>query len=159
MRLTLKGKKANYQCQNWKGKYHYWSFRHWKDRSMLWTILQQHNWKFEWNGYILIKTNLIKWKRNRPSHLYTCRSQQSYVCVFMLSHSVMSKSLQPHGPQPARLLSPWDFPGNNTEVNCYFLLHRIFLTQGSTGLLHWQVDSLTTAPLGKPNEGMIRHRE
>ena len=26
----------------------------------------------------------------------------------------MCDSLKPHGPQPARLLYPWDFPGKNT---------------------------------------------
>ena len=30
---------------------------------------------------------------------------------------------------PARLLSPWDFPGKNTEVGCHFLLQGIFPTQ------------------------------
>ena len=29
--------------------------------------------------------------------------------------SVVSSSLWPHGPKPARLLCPWDFPGKNTE--------------------------------------------
>ena len=52
-----------------------------------------------------------------------------YVCV--LSHSVMSNSLQPHGLQPARLLCPWNFPGNNTGVGCHCLLQGIFVTQGS----------------------------
>ena len=41
----------------------------------------------------------------------------------MFSHSVVSNSLQPHG-QPARLLSPWDFPGNNIEpVLIYHVVH------------------------------------
>ena len=30
------------------------------------------------------------------------------------SCSVVSDSLQPQGPQPARLLCPWNFPGKNT---------------------------------------------
>ena len=34
----------------------------------------------------------------------------------VLSHSVMSDSLRPHGLQHARLLCPWDFPGKNTAV-------------------------------------------
>ena len=34
----------------------------------------------------------------------------------------MSNSLQPHGPYPARLLHPWDFPGKNTGVGCHCLL-------------------------------------
>ena len=41
-----------------------------------------------------------------------------------------------HGLQPTRLLCPWDFPGKDTGVLCYFLLQGIFLTQGSNlGLL------------------------
>ena len=36
-----------------------------------------------------------------------------------------------------RLLSPWDFPGNSTGVDCHFLLQWIFPTQGSNpGLPH-----------------------
>ena len=34
----------------------------------------------------------------------------------------MSDSLRPHGPWPARLLRPWDFPGKNTGVGCHFFL-------------------------------------
>ena len=33
----------------------------------------------------------------------------------VLSHTVMSDSLWPHGLQPARLLCPWNSPGKNTE--------------------------------------------
>ena len=40
----------------------------------------------------------------------------------MLSNSVISNSLRPHGPQPTRLLCPWNFPGRNTWVGCHFLL-------------------------------------
>ena len=36
-----------------------------------------------------------------------------------------------------RLLCPWDFPGNNTGMDCHFLLQGIFPTQGSNpGLAH-----------------------
>ena len=34
----------------------------------------------------------------------------------------MSYSVQPHRWQPTRLPRPWDFPGKNTGVGCYFLL-------------------------------------
>ena len=48
------------------------------------------------------------------------------------SHSVMSNSLLPHG-----LYSPWNFPGQNTEMGSFFLLQVIFPTQGSNpGLPH-----------------------
>ena len=33
----------------------------------------------------------------------------------------MSDSSWPHGPQPTRLLHPWDFPGKNTGVGCHCL--------------------------------------
>ena len=62
---------------------------------------------------------------------------------YVLSHSVVSVSLRPHGLQPTRLFCPWNSPGKNTGVGCHFLLQRIFLTQGSIQrLLHWQADSL-----------------
>ena len=47
--------------------------------------------------------------------------------------------LQPRGPEPARLLSPWDLPGKSTGAGCRFLLWGIFLTRGSNPcLLRWQ---------------------
>ena len=39
------------------------------------------------------------------------------------SCSVMSDSSRPHGLQPSRLLSPWDFPGKSTGMGCHCLLH------------------------------------
>ena len=38
---------------------------------------------------------------------------------------VMSGSLWLHGLSPARLLCPWNPPGKNTGVGCYFLLQRL----------------------------------
>ena len=71
-------------------------------------------------------------------------------------------SLRPHGLLPSRLLCPWNFPGKNTGVGCHFLLQRIFPPQESNPcllhLLHWQVDSFTTAPPEKPKrciQGMM----
>ena len=43
---------------------------------------------------------------------------------------VVSDSLRPYGPQPARLLCPWDSPGKNTGVDYHALLQGIFPTQG-----------------------------
>ena len=60
--------------------------------------------------------------------------QSGFACV--LSCSVISDS-RPHGLQPTRLLCPWDSPGKNAGVGCYFLLQEIFPTQGSNpGLPH-----------------------
>ena len=53
------------------------------------------------------------------------------VCVCVLRHSVMSNSLQCHGLQLARLLYPWNSPGNNAGMSSRSLLQGIFPTQGS----------------------------
>ena len=77
---------------------------------------------------------------------------QFYICAYLLvSHSIVSSSLQHHGLQPARLLCPRDFAGKNTGVGCHFLLQGIFPIQGSNPhFLHWQVDSLPLSHLGSP---------
>ena len=41
----------------------------------------------------------------------------------------MSNSLPPCGPQPIRLLCPWDSPGKIAGVGCCFFLQGTFLTQ------------------------------
>ena len=41
-----------------------------------------------------------------------------------------------HGPYPARLLCPWDFPGKNTGVGCHSLLQGIFLQELNQGFPH-----------------------
>ena len=45
--------------------------------------------------------------------------------------------LQTHELQPAWVLCPWDFPGNNTAVGSFSLLQGIFPTEGlNLRLLH-----------------------
>ena len=56
-----------------------------------------------------------------PSDASTC-SAGHWAGLEIVSHSVMSDSLQPHELQSTRLLCPWDSPGKNTGVGCYFLL-------------------------------------
>ena len=68
-------------------------------------------------------------------HMKRCPTSLALCAV--LSCSVVSSSLRPHGLQPCRLLCPWDSPGKNTGVGCHALLQKIFPTQGSnSGLLH-----------------------
>ena len=47
------------------------------------------------------------------------------VCTCTHVHSVVSSSLQPHGP----LLCPWDFPGKNIGVVCYvnIYIHTLYI--------------------------------
>ena len=62
-------------------------------------------------------------------------------------------TLRPYGPQPSRLLCPWDSPGKNTGAGCRALLQGIFPTQGSHlplfRLPHWRAGSLPLASPGK----------
>ena len=66
--------------------------------------------------------------------LYVCMSSviciyisYVYVCMLLLlsRFSRVQLCVQPHRQQPTRLLCPWDSPGKNTGVGCYFLLQCI----------------------------------
>ena len=52
-----------------------------------------------------------------------------YIYIFLSVHvcSVISDSLQPHELALTRFLCPWNFPGKNTGVGCYFLLQSLNL--------------------------------
>ena len=67
----------------------------------------------------------------------------------MLSHSVVSDSLQPQELQPARLLCRWHTLGKNAGVSGYALLWRSSPTRDRTRvswLLPWQAGSLQIVP-------------
>ena len=59
------------------------------------------------------------------------RSGCTCLTTCVLSCSVMSDPLLLHGLGPARLLCPWDSPGENTGACCHALLQGIFPTLGS----------------------------
>ena len=75
------------------------------------------------------------------------------VCVCVCALSYIQLFLTPR-TVACQLLCPSNFPDKNTGAGCHFLLQRTFLTQESNlcllHLLHWQPDSFTTAPPGKP---------
>ena len=48
----------------------------------------------------------------------------------------MPDSLQPHGLQPARLLSPWDSPGEVSGVGCHFLVQCMKVKSESEVVSH-----------------------
>ena len=57
------------------------------------------------------------------------------MCI--VTYSVVSNSLRPHGLKSARLLCLWVPPGKNTGVGFHALLQSIFLTWGlNLGLPH-----------------------
>ena len=73
---------------------------------------------------------------------YKDKSQFFHHVLCVLSLSVMSNSLWYHGLQPARLPCPWNFPDNNTGVDCH-PFSRDLPDPGSPAL---QVDSLPSEP-------------
>ena len=64
----------------------------------------------------------------------------SWCCCYVVARS-FSNSFATLGLKPARLLCPWDFPGNSSGVGCHFLLKGIFPTWELNPcllcLLHW----------------------
>ena len=62
-----------------------------------------------------------------------------HICYAMLSGSVTSYSLRPHGLQLTRLLCPWTSPGKSIRMGCHALLQGIFPTLISNpGLPHYR---------------------
>ena len=67
------------------------------------------------------------------------------------SRSVGSDSLQPHG-----LYSPWNSPGQNTEVGSCSLIQAIFPTQGlNPGLPHCKWILYQLSHRGSPHAGKV----
>ena len=89
-----------------------------------------------WNPRLLC---LLHWQPGSftiapPEKLNTSQSPINYsrlgpVCSVA---PVMSDSFRPHGLQPARLLCPWDSPGQNTSMGCHALLQGAFQTRDRT---------------------------
>ena len=70
------------------------------------------------------------------THTHTHTHTHSHMYIQMCkvkerkgSHSVVSDSLRPYRLQPTRFHRPWDFPGKNIGVGCYFFLQEIFPTE------------------------------
>ena len=74
------------------------------------------------------------------------------VSVYVLSHLSHVRLLPPYGPQPARLLCPWDSPGKNTGVSCLALLQGIFPIQGLKQVSYVSCvgECVPTSVTGKP---------
>ena len=76
---------------------------------------------FFWNSLALVNINYIIQMQNKSE-----------------TRSVVSECLRPHA-RPARLLSPWNSPGQNTGVGRHSLLQGIFPTQGlNPGVPHFR---------------------
>ena len=124
--------------------------------------LQCALWDFRWarslsEGSLTPQDSCRETRLCTLSHLWSACNLFLSISLSVLSHWVMSNSLQPHGLWTTRLLCPWDFPGENIRAGCHFLLLGIFWTQGWNlcllyllCLLHCQVDSVPLCHLGSP---------
>ena len=90
----------------------------------------------------------LRWPKWLPAHLQTrfvlptlvhsrhlCCALCAGVCVCVFGHFGRVRLCVTHGPQPARLLCPWDSPGKNTGVGYHTFLQGIFPVQGSNPCL------------------------
>ena len=67
--------------------------------------------------------------------------------LLVFSCQIVSDSFVTPCTVARQVLDPWESPGKNTGLGCYFLLQGIFPTQGlNPGLLHWQEESLPGKP-------------
>ena len=99
--------------------------------------------------------------------------KQLYVCVrvwmctrtcpHMLSSSVVSDSLQPHGLQPARLLCPWNFPRKNIGWVAISYSRGSSQPKDQTCVSCFGRQILSTEPAGKPiypyNKAQIKKQD
>ena len=99
----------------------------------------RNNWvtEFNWTEHSLLHLDVMKIEMRK----FTARNPgRSWILYFsmscVLSHSVMSISLWPHGLQPTRLLCPWDSPGKNTGVSCHVLLQGSSQPRDQTQFCH-----------------------
>ena len=79
------------------------------------------------------------------------------------SHSAVSDSSPPHGPQPTRLLHPWDFPSKSTGVGCHCLLRfNLYFQANSWGSSNChqkeELSSQNYGRTGKQERGKVARR-
>ena len=76
----------------------------------------------------------IPWSSKTSIHQLPLPIPSASLLFFLVTKS-RPALLWPHALQPGRLLCPWDFPCKSTGLSCHFLLHGIFLIQGSNSHL------------------------
>ena len=126
------------------------TFFHCKYYNVVWRILPHYFIKSFLNCLI----NKYKiWNLQGAGRKHTSNLHNNEVFCCLVAKSC-SDSFETPWTTAARFLCPWDFPGKNHGVGCYFLLQGIFPTQGSNPhllrVLYWQADSLPTESTEKP---------
>ena len=72
--------------------------------------------------------------------------------------TVVSDSVRPHRRQPTRLAHPWDSPGKNTGVGCYFFLQRMKVKSEVAQLCLILRDPMDCSPPGSSIHGIFQAR-
>ena len=97
-----------------------------------------------------VKQNVISFLASYWNYAILGLKDIVIISCHVLSHSVESDSLRPRGLEPSGIRYLWQFPGRNTGVGYYYLLQKIFLTQGRNPsllyLLHCQAGSFLVPP-------------
>ena len=83
-----------------------------------------------------------------PLSLICSLAIMCYMCVCVCVCVFSCLTLWPHGRWPTRLLSPWDFSGNDTGVGCHFLF------QGSS----WPKDQTHISCVSCVGRQILYHR-
>ena len=96
------------------------------------------NYKLEVSKYRCIRVTQVDYY-DGGLFLYFFMYLQETCCLVAKSSLTL---LRPHGLQPAKLICPWDFQGNNIEVGSHFLQVISSTQRLDLHLLHWQADSL-----------------
>ena len=80
--------------------------------------------------------------------------------LLLLSHSVVSNSVQPYGQQPTRLLCPQDSLGKNTGVGCHFLVQctHVCMHAKSLQLCLTLCDPMDSSPPGSSIHRILQAR-
>ena len=107
--------------------------------------------------------SVFVWSRSKRSGR-TGEVEQLWVGIvgpYVLNHSLISDSLQPHKLWPTRLLCPWDSPGKCTGVGYHFLLQGSFQPGDLTHVSCISCIAnvfFTTEPPGKPGRALTSIR-
>ena len=102
------------------------------------------------SGHFSLETGFVLWSRWGPRfQMVSLPAARNAIAVLRAQSDSLFAA---PWTVPARLLSPWNFPGKNTEMGCHALLRAIFPTQGlnlfASPALAGQF--FTTEPPGNP---------
>ena len=110
----------------------------------------------DWTHYTHYVKLLFPGLHRTPNPEYHLKYNHAVGEVCLLSRSVMSSSLRPHGPSPTRLLCSWDFSTQEYWSGLPFPTPGELPNPGtepvSLGFPAWAGGIFTTAPPGKPSE-------